>query len=761
VADGFPIEYINTNPLHCVTMLLETRISLVLLFAFMTPPFAAAEDTVLWRVGLRDDSSSEFTGQAFPALYPIPTDWAQRSQWPEFAPQVTGNPDRHVASDKLDTTFQYSLPAVPAHGAVFRFKTLNASSFVTEVAVFANGLPCGILQMVGTEGWLGEEQKGRRFGNTYAVYVPPEFFRAGGNTLRIEKLGHPYCRENTNYSSVTLDWLELVGLSRPAAEPLHSRLVHIGSQLGEFHYNDRTLAAEPLSWQWLGVAHSGNPIRAPFWDNTQHLAPKSVEYLQTARDYNMTVILNYTHCMKTARSGKPEFATPTGELDPFWKGRLKEAFDQWGGLVQYFEITNEPCMSISDVPLAASLAVAKYAREIKPAHLKIAAPAWTYGGGHGEPKDWDISVANRLAVERFCDTTNGHSYGNSYVGPRGSLLSTIDSYGRDGVVANGFPREYINTEMGTHRQVHIDFMNLGVNHALNASMHDRISRAHIGFCDIFLNFATFPFGDIEFRTIEGDQYQPETWVAAEFEPKEEFRQHAQDSRVKVFRRLALAYATHGKPLPYVYPDEGQVQDQLVYFRGVDTSTLPPLPGSGGKSKKVLLNFVNFSRAERTMTVRVTLPSVGIYAGVRFGPDDQYLAARSLSQLQATPDVPLTETLGPGEAVQYILEKDERLTQLAACPAAPTNLRATGGKIGKLGYVKLAWDCGPADEIKIQRSADGIRFLQIDALPAAQHAYEDASRTGPEPGRAYWYRVKAATARGESAVSNVIRLEIPR
>ena len=111
--------------------------------------------------------------------------------------------------------------------------------------------------------------------------------------------------------------------------------------------------------------------------------------------------------------------------------------------------------------------------------------------------------------------------------------------------------------------------------------------------------------------------------------------------------------------------------------------------------------------------------------------------------------------------QYILEKDERLTQLAACPAAPTNLRAAGGKIGKLGYAKLAWDFGPADEIKIQRSADGIKFLQIDAIPAAQSSYEDASRTGPEPGHAYWYRVKAATARGESAVSNVVRVEIPQ
>ena len=56
-------------------MLLKTRIRQFLLFAFLTPPLAAAEDTVVWRVGLRDDSSSEFTGQAFPAVFAITTDW--------------------------------------------------------------------------------------------------------------------------------------------------------------------------------------------------------------------------------------------------------------------------------------------------------------------------------------------------------------------------------------------------------------------------------------------------------------------------------------------------------------------------------------------------------------------------------------------------------------------------------------------------------------------------------------------------------------
>ena len=181
-------------------------------------------------------------------------------------------------------------------------------------------------------------------------------------------------------------------------------------------------------------------------------------------------------------------------------------------------------------------------------------------------------------------------------------------------------------------------------------------------------------------------------------------------------RLALAYATHGAPLPYTYTNPDEVRDRLVYFRAVDTSALPPLRGSGGEADKVLLSFVNFSREPQTLGVRVTMPREGVYAD---------------------------------------------LTEPASIPEAPTDLRAEPGKIGKIGYVRLAWSAGPADEVKIQRSADGERFLQIDAIPGTETSYEDASRTGPEQGMAYWYRVKAASASGESGFSKVVRVEIPR
>ena len=226
-------------------------------------------------------------------------------------------------------------------------------------------------------------------------------------------------------------------------------------------------------------------------------------------------------------------------------------------------------------------------------------------------------------------------------------------------------------------------------------------------------------------------------------------------------RLALAYATHGAPLPYTYTNPDEVRDRLVYFRAVDTSALPPLRGSGGEADKVLLSFVNFSREPQTLGVRVTMPREGVYAGTRFGPEEQYLAARSRVQVAASPAADLVETLGPGEAVQYILTRDPDLTEPASIPEAPTDLRAEPGKIGKIGYVRLAWPGGPADEVKIQRSADGERFLQIDAIPGTETSYEDASRTGPEQGMAYWYRVKAASASGESGFSKVVRVEIPR
>ena len=93
---------------------------------------------------------------------------------------------------------------------------------------------------------------------------------------------------------------------------------------------------------------------------------------------------------------------------------------------------------------------------------------------------------------------------------------------------------------------------------------------------------------------------------------------------------------------------------MVYFRAVDTSTLPPQAGSGAISNKILLNFVNFEATPETLDVRVTLPRSGNFQAERIGAGDTWKSADSTQNLTGNPDIELKESLGPGESVQYIL-----------------------------------------------------------------------------------------------------------
>ena len=149
------------------------------------------------------------------------------------------------------------------------------------------------------------------------------------------------------------------------------------------------------------------------------------------------------------------------------------------------------------------------------------------------------------------------------------------------------------------------------------------------------------------------------------------------------RRLNLAYATHGKPLVYELTNKSELADKLVYFRGVDTSTLPALPGSGAKSDKILLNFVNFGTSTQTIHAKVTMPEAALYEGERFGAGDTYASARTyLTGLQAAPELEFKETLLPGEAVQYILSRTDGVK-----PIAPTWIQA---KSIENHAIELSW-----------------------------------------------------------------------
>jgi len=603
----------------------------------------------LWRIGLENDSGSEFAGKENPTEYPIPSDWSTRTTWPDWKSGTGWEP--------WEVKITYDLQLVPDGGAEFVLKTTQANCMVPEVAVFSNGTLMGILQIIGAHipNWKTDT---RYFGDTYKVYIPKEFLKVESNTLTLRKLPATYAESNDNYSYMDMSWdyMRLDALSAVPAEPVHSRTVYMGSVYGSFSIDQSTVDLDPLIWEWLGIAYSGNPIRAGFWsDLPGYMVAKPKEYLAKAKDYHMSVILDFLTDHHTAKDAS-KYLGPDGDLLPDKKKALDKAMADWGHDFQYYELENEPCMGFDDGAYAVDSAIAKYVASIKDANVQIAAPGYAYGGGAGNPVNWDDDVEKRKALDAYCTVTNGHSYGNSfYQDKHGDFIATIDTYGTGSLktITNGFPREMIITECGSHDTSHKDFDNLSVPpDQLYSSMYDKNLRAHLAFADRILNFATFGEQDPPYAMLDGSRKDPSTWKAHPFPKAPD-----SDTKLKIFRRLACAYATHGKPLAYTYLNEDDVQNQLVYFRAVDTSFLPPMPGNGGKARKILLNFVNFDVANsHRMNVRVTFPERGTYGGLKFTGADSYQDAKSNQNVSASPDADFDVTLSPGEAVQYILEK---------------------------------------------------------------------------------------------------------
>jgi hypothetical protein len=294
---------------------------------------------------------------------------------------------------------------------------------------------------------------------------------------------------------------------------------------------------------------------------------------------------------------------------------------------------------------AATLELARQVSALKPAHVKTTACGWAYGGGKGTPKNWDANPDNRRAVEDLCQATDGHSYGYSYADDKGG--SFIENLATCRGVTDGWPKEYINTETGTnnwHSEAN------GTHFASTqpkAQAFDRILRAHIAVVDRTMQHAAI-FDD--FGLFDAPDWSNLSVLPA-FPGADA---PGSDTRLKTYRRLALAYATHGTPLAYAFPDRAALKDRLVYVRAVDTSGIPALAGSGATATKVLINVVNFENTAQHVVVAVTLPKVGSYAGMRIGDGATWAAAHKDVVVTAAPAVSLDEQLGPGESIQYIL-----------------------------------------------------------------------------------------------------------
>ena len=614
-------------------------------------------NNTLWRIGLNNGSNTEFTGTgSMPATYTIGSNWATQTTWPEWPPTPP-------ARTPWTTTINYNLTSVPPNGVMFTFKAVNASMMIPELAVYSNFAPCGIIQIGGAQypGFGPPDTYTRTFTRPYQIYIPAQFLVAGANQLQISALGSPYNRGTTIFLGFTIDYMELDIQPMPPFEPINGKITYTGINDGGFAINSSTVAIDQAEAEWMGVAYCGNPERIPFWNNlTGQQAPADrLSYLQEMKTLDMTCILDGWNCANTTDSQIVSGQLPADGSATYLSG----LFSSYGSLVQFYEICNEPCQSITNASNKYCTAVANYVNGIKPSSVQLTSPGYAYGGGYGDPVNWDnmANYTNRTALDNLCSAVGGHAYGSSYGYDGGSLAETIDAdgtwVGGNPQITNGWTKPFIATECGSGTSnADAHEVCTSVNEEYSSAL-DRDLRAHIAFADYFCAHAMFNNGST-YNYINGTQTDTTTWTANPANSA----QGDLDTRPKALRRLALAYGTHGAPLKYTWQTPPTslpaASHGPVYFRAVDTSTLPPLPGGGATSNKILLSFVNFDLLNsNTISVNVTMPAAKTYTGVSYNSATTYTSARTvITGLSANPVLPLSVTLGPGEAVEYILNR---------------------------------------------------------------------------------------------------------
>lgn len=582
--------------------------------------------TVLWQLGLDDQNSAEFSDYktAKPENVAVPADWSTRTDWSQVSKGVSMTKNGAVV-------VSYSLDAVPEHGVEFSFRSLDAYVSVPQLAVFSNDTMAGLIQIVGLNGG----NTNRKYKETYRLYIPKEMLKTGTNELKLEMDRGLYAGPGgDSYLWFEWDFAKLEALGGPAQEPIHGRYTRLGTSLVPHVLKDLDIQNVDVA-KWLGLAYSGNVIRS---------GQNSREWLLALRDLNLAPVnIPFGTYIDDA-------TLRTGVVPESVKTYYKKLIEDHGDLFEFLEIDNEP--GVFDNAFLADLALATYLKETKAEllpWLTTVAPGWAYWPSKGTPDGWERDPAYRRQIEDLVDMTNGHSYSLSGIagGEGGALNETMKTYPE--YTGDGVARPMMLSETGAN-DLHTDNSRYDSYANRYSSIFDREMRSDVGYVDYIMQHAAY------FReySILKDNIVMKTAEDAEayINPNQ-----PGETRLDTFRRLALAYATHGKPLAYTYMNAAELAGKKAYFRAVDTSALG-VTHTGAKSDKLLLNFVNFETTPVTMEVKVTMPAAGAYAGERFGAGDKYADSRSFVTLNASPELTLTETLQPGESIQYILNAKE-------------------------------------------------------------------------------------------------------
>lgn len=692
----------------------KVSICLFLLFSMLfclEANAAANAEKEIFSVGKEDGNSNEFV------------DFNKGTDSYKLPLSSVSFPKGMKASINPKINLTYDLDTIPENGLLFRFKTTDADMSTPQLVIYSNNTMAGIVQITGTNGSGGAYP----FKETYEVYIPKSLLKNGNNTLRLEAYGGIYMTNTSGNARVwwTWDYIQLIAPSQLVSEPLNGRNVDLGSAIFQgFGYNQNTIKLLPELSEWLGTAYSGNFTRVGLYSDTKSAWEKTAKpYLETLKDINVEPLVLFF--------GTEQFNSADmqqGKLPDSVKNHYSSMIKEYGSLFQYLELDNEPGLFNHNQESLVKLAtfINEQTPTTKP-NLKLVAPGWAYWASNGTPYGWERNPLYRKQIEDLTVATNGHSYGTSGTtqGRGGSLNENLLTF--DGNIT----KDFFMSEVGANDS-HMDSNKLGVDNYRFASVFDRELRGDIGSADHIIQHAAFYPSNPSYSLFS----EPSDWNTAKINEIKAWASNSNElgeTRLKTFRRLSAAYATHGSPLDYEIINQDEINNKKIYIRAVDTSSLGKSE-IGASSNKLILSLVNFETVNSepvTVRVKVKMPTEGNYIGERYDAQEVYGEAhKSLGSLTASPYLTFMATLKAGETTMVYLTPEEN--------QAPTKPTSVVSQAISYDQINLSWEPS-TDDVKLKGYNIYRNGSLYDFVPRSLNSYSDYDIV---PNTTYNYTIQA-------------------
>lgn len=696
-----------------------------------TPTNGISIGDEVFLIGTKNDSSMEFNQSTVWAgtTFSVPTD----SSFPKGLSYSEQN-------NLSKLTLYYQLSSIPANGVVLNLKSIKADYMIPQIYVHSNQRLAGIFQIFGVEG----DERNLAFFDIYRITIPKELLILGTNSLQLE-LRQTYT--NNPYGMfVEWDYISMNEVTAPLATPINNKLTFMGVQgLSCTAFAPDSLTRDEFLeyYKWLGIAYSQNSFRFPWASNILHLSSQEqrIEAMEAISKMNFVGIGGD---LAATIGDQQELDQHNGEISPSKKNQIDEYFATYGRYLNYWETANEPSNNFQQVGLRQIPnyveAVAKYLKSTnaKPNHTKILGPGyWGYAGWFGSEisninspfydptspyfnQPWEDSDQIRQNIDRHVDVVGYHHYNVELQDHFNDVITT-----EGGQLSNGLPRELIVTEFGTFGGAY-DFPGTGTPISnMRGALADRQHRANTALASRSMWYSVIT-DEHKLGLIDTESGCNSKSTAIEAKAEGPLGEET-DSMLQIYRRHALAYSTHGTPLSYQYIDNNVDQD--IYVRAVDTSTLPPIEGSGGKSDKILINIVNFGKTDQTSQMKIKMPSAGIYYGQRI--DDKPKLTDASKNIVLTTDeegyITLTTETKALRGVQYILA----LNDIPYNPAFLQDIALQSNVLRLRGMIDLSPDR------LFMENGDWIEIYDMSNNRVCQPNIIFVDQTPPQSARGLW------------------------